>query len=587
LSKELAEAHSRLEPHENSYTDVVLLGHSMGGLLSAEVALRPPSSPATGKPFRHRILGTISFDTPFLGMHPGVVVSGIGSLFRPAPEPPGTPKHSVSGTNTPSMDSQASVSSQSCAPSVVDSEFSSQLSPSQSIASPGASSPNDPFFNPPFPNDVRLPERKGWTNLLHFINKHSDGLTSATKQYFMSHLEFGGCLADYPGLKDRYLKIRALEDVDELARRNGLGYRPPERRIRFTNYYTASTGRPKAPKSPKIPEGHMTDADGNIKPIEVEMQDMTLAPGAAGASGSHSPTPTPSISVEEHKGGAITPRQLDEVPDASPAEAQMKNLGGNSGVHDDHQEEAPEMEMRHIDSIPMEDDEEFTALTSTEAASGTDDEPRPELQTSIPEPPLPPVPAMPIEPAPIDLSVYTDRDARKIAEKEQKRMMKVYQQAVKDRDSAIKDRQKLVEKQEKKVRQEREKALKASEKQRQKKEREAETQRLKEEKEEEKRKATINPEPRERQSSVASPVKDDKPKRDKKFCMLPPESGGKRDKCWVRVYMEGVDEVGAHCGLFFPGPQYESLVGDVGARIEKWVQEDAEMRAVLEAEGGE
>ena len=557
----------------------------MGGILSAEVVLQPPSSPATGKPFRNRILGTISFDTPFLGMHPGVIVSGIGSLFRPAPEPPGARKASASGANTPSiMDSQASVSSQSYAPSVVDSEFSSHLSPTQSATSPAISSPNDPFFNPPFPNDVRLPERKGWSNLLHFVTKHSDGLTVATKQYFMSHLEFGGCLADYPGLKNRYEKLRALEDVDELARRNGPGYRPPTRRIRFTNYYTASTGRPKAPKSPDIPDGHTMDKDGNIKPIEVEMQDMTLEPAAEGT---HAPMPTPSISVERHQDGLNT-QQPDEGPDASAVEAQMKNLGENSGVQNDVQEEESQVEMRHIDSMPMEDDEEIggATLAITETAVETDGEPISEVQATASEPPLPPIPTMPTEPEPIDLIVYTDKDSRKIAEKEQKRVMKVYQQAVKDRESAIKDRQKLVEKREKKVRQEQEKQLKAEEKQRQKEEREAEKQRLREEKEEEKRKATINPEPRERQASVTSSVKDDKPKRDKKFCMLPPEYGGKRDKCWVRVYMEGVDEVGAHCGLFFPGPQYESLVGDVGARIEKWVQEDAEKRATLEAEGG-
>src|SRR4051812_7190654 len=96
----------------------------MGGILSAEVALQSPNSPATGQPFRHRILGTINFDTPFLGMHPGVVISGIGSLFRPAPEPPGSKQRqaSASGANTPSMDSQASISSASYAPSRADSE---------------------------------------------------------------------------------------------------------------------------------------------------------------------------------------------------------------------------------------------------------------------------------------------------------------------------------------------------------------------------------------------------------------------------------------------------------------------------------
>jgi hypothetical protein len=540
----------------------------MGGILSAEVALQKPESPATGKPFRHRILGTISFDTPFLGMHPGVVVSGIGSLFRPA-EPPGgkARQSSTSGTNTPSMDSQASGSSQSYATSIAESEESSQLSLVQSITSPLASpSPNDPYFNPPFPNDVRLPERKGWSNLLHFINKHSDGLTSATKQYFMSHLEFGGCLADYPGLKNRYEKLRGLEDVDDLAMRNRPGYQPPIRRIRFVNYYTASTGRPKAPK---VPPGQMMDADGRLKPIEVEMQEMSLnSTQSQSTSRSRSPASTPRISVEEHSDGAITPQPLEDGPDASPVEAQMQNLGQNSGVQDDFQEPP---EMRHIDSIPIQDDDEPELLSTTNTTEAPE-ESMPRIQSTPSEPALPPIPPVPTEPQPIDLNIYTDKDSRKIAEKEQKRVMKVYQQAVKDRESAMKDRKRLVEKREKKAQQEREKQLKAEEKQR-----------LKEEKEEEKRKATINPEPpRERQASVASSAKDEKPKRDKKFCMLPPEYGGKRDKCWIRVYMEGVDEVGAHCGLFFPGPQYESLVGDVGERISKWVEEDAERRAILD-----
>ncbi len=124
--------------------------------------------------------------------------------------------------------------------------------------------------------------------------------------------------------------------------------------------------------------------------------------------------------------------------------------------------------------------------------------------------------------------------------------------------------------------------------------REEEKQRLKEEREEEKRKVTVNPEsPRERQQSAASvasvasatsSMKDDKPKRDKKFCMLPPEYGGQRDKCWIRVYMEGVDEVGAHCGLFFQGPQYESLVGNVGEKIRQWVEDDAARRAAVDSE---
>lgn len=54
---------------------VILMGHSMGGLLAAEAAVTAPS---TG---RQKVIGVVAFDTPFLGMHPHVVISGIASLF--------------------------------------------------------------------------------------------------------------------------------------------------------------------------------------------------------------------------------------------------------------------------------------------------------------------------------------------------------------------------------------------------------------------------------------------------------------------------------------------------------------------------
>jgi len=537
----------------------------MGGILSAEVALKPSDSPANGKPFQHRILGTINFDTPFLGMHPGVVVSGIGSLFRPAPEPPKSNQwqSSTSGTDTPYGSDEASTSSQSHTPSMANSENSSQLSLVQSLASSFTlPSPKDPFFNPAFPNDVRRPERTGLSSVLHFINKHSDGLASATKQYFMSHLEFGGCLADYPGLKNRYERLRALEDVVELAGRDRPGYGSSTRCIRFVNYYTASTGRVKAPKTPS---GQTMDQGEHLEPMEAQMKDMSLED-----SESHSSTLSPSLSSGEQTNGVTTPQQVGKEPDASAIKAQMQDLGENSGIQDDVQEPP---EMRHIDSVPIDDDEEPPVPVAIIESTETELEATPpQSQPSSIQPPLPPLPEVPTEPELIDLSLYTDKDSRKIAEKEQKRVMKVYQQAVKDRENAIKDRRKLLEKREKKARQEREKAVKAEEKQR-----------LKEEKEGEKHEpAPPQHVEREREESTASSSTQEKPKRDKKFCMLPPGSGGKRDRCWVRVYMEGVDEVGAHCGLFFPGPQYESLVGDVGARVEDWVRKDAERRRALE-----
>lgn len=58
------------------------------------------------------------------------------------------------------------------------------------------------------------------------------------------------------------------------------------------------------------------------------------------------------------------------------------------------------------------------------------------------------------------------------------------------------------------------------------------------------------------------------PKRERRFCILPRDF---KENCWVKVPMDGVDEVGAHCGLFVPGPIYEQLVGDVATRIEGWL----------------
>ena len=564
----------RLEPHEHRDIEVILLGHSMGGLLSAEVALQRP---VDGLGFRHRILGTINFDTPFLGMHPGVVVSGLGSLFRPAPE---APKPVQSPANS---DYMGSPGTSTHTPSI--SDASSQWT---GFSTPLSSPPtNDPNYNPPFPNDIRLTERKGWSSALHFINKHANDFSAATKQYVTSHIEFGGTMADYPALKKRYARIRELEDVDDITRHPGPYYHPPARRIRFVNYYTASTGRPKPPKPSKSSENlpkELTDENGIALPVEVELKDMTL--DEPRSSHDRSPTPTPEISVAVHDQGNLIPQKLKDAPEApplSPVKAEMQHLGKNSGVQNDVQESdlAP---MQHVDSIPIDDDDDLYSATDLKPIPTTevahvkqDDKDEHESQPVLQDPGLPPIPPMPQEPPPFNPDAYADKDARKLAEKEHKRVMKVYTTAIKDRESAIKDRKKYVEKQEKKAKQEEEKRLKAEEKQR-----------LKEEKEEEKRKATINTEPRqeERRASTATGVEESKPKRDKKFCMLPPEVGGKRDKTWIRVFMEGVDEVGAHCGLFFAGPQYESLVNDVGERIASWVEDDATRRAIEEAERG-
>ena len=51
----------------------------MGGLLAADAATDPANNPDKHRP--KRIIGVIAFDTPYLGMHPHVVISGIASLL--------------------------------------------------------------------------------------------------------------------------------------------------------------------------------------------------------------------------------------------------------------------------------------------------------------------------------------------------------------------------------------------------------------------------------------------------------------------------------------------------------------------------
>ena len=152
---------------------------------------------------------------------------------------------------------------------------------------------------------------------------------------------------------------------------------------------------------------------------------------------------------------------------------------------------------------------------------------------------------------------------------------------MRDREKALRDRQKLVEKREKNARAVREKQVKQGERARLKKERRDMLVEAKAEANVEREVDGRRGRGRGRVGSGSEKKMGDgdngevgvKSKKDRKFCMLPPKNNrGKRDPCWERVFMEGVDEVGAHCGLFVVGRlHYEGLVGGVGERIRGWV----------------
>lgn len=95
--------------------------------------------------------------------------------------------------------------------------------------------------------------------------------------------------------------------------------------------------------------------------------------------------------------------------------------------------------------------------------------------------------------------------------------------------------------------------------------------------------SSSSPPPQIRKSSSKAEEKEKKPPKDRKFCTLPPkDSQGQRDPCWPRVFMKDVDEVGAHCGLFFVDERYERLVGDVSERIEGWVKDQGGIEAGMQ-----
>ncbi len=498
-----------LAPHESPSTDVVLVGHSLGGILAAEVALLPADSGEYQH--RHRLLGIIAVDVPFLGMHPGVVSTGIASLFRSTPD-------EVADL----ADSQAPVP---------ESNPTSPISPLSDMSS----DPADPNFNPAFVNDVRMASRKGKLNRAwYFWNKHWGELGKAAQSYVTSHLEFGGCLADYPGLRRRYDAVRALEDVDEYSHPRTSNGRCL-RRVRFVNYYSASTGRVKERKvSANASREALPDTAQRMENMSLQPTDsiITTTGGAR--------TPSPRLSLEERRDGQVVCRKPEEVP------VEIEE-------HTVEESALSSMEPRPMSTSPHPTPPASPHMSTRTMSVSSDD--------------FPPLPPLPESPAKFDGSRYTNPDALKLAQKEHAQLVKSYERAKKDRERALRERTKLAQKREKA-------ALKELQKQ---------------EKEQLKRSATLNPDEYDKQlqstsgATKVNPVVASKKQRDRKFCTLPAKDArtGKRDPAWVRVYMEGIDEVVAHTSMFKMSDTYAKLVGDTVERIEKWVEDDATKRTVL------
>ncbi|EGX94868.1 hypothetical protein CCM_03139 [Cordyceps militaris CM01] len=539
----------------------------MGGLLAAEVVLMPNHDPNLHQPFKHRILGTLSLDSPFLGLHPGIVVSGLSSLFQPAPQPE---KETVGS---------ASESSLSVDPSTSDFLLPlSDTTSSASVTSPPPTQTNE-LYDPPFFNDVPFREKPLFSRLRNFASKHrAEGIFNALGNHIVSHLEFGGCMADYPELSSRYKRIRALEDVDELKAISEGHPAAAHRRVRFVNYYTLSPGRPKP--SPQM-VGLRVDSPSSSTLSLNQPETDSKEPGEPKTEIESNPIQetqqpphlTQAVSIASSDGEDLY--EADEPKPGLDGKPNAETLSKYNDVDDeDISEHERRMSMLHLDPTPMMEETDEAPM----ASEGASMPPTGEIQPSFD---LAPIPPMPEEPTVHDLTKYTDKDARKQAEKEAKREQKAYQQAIKDRNKAIREREKLLEKRRKK-----------SEKEAQRLEKESirEAQELARQRDEAAAAARAEHAAADAAAATAAPgtspppqhppppQQQQQPKKLRKFCALPRRD----DATWVDIYMADVDEVGAHCGLFTPGAHYDKLVGDVGTRIMAWVHEDLSTRAALD-----
>jgi hypothetical protein len=182
--------------------DVILLGHSLGGLIAAEVALmtsRTTPGQIEGKNLRHNIAGLVAFDAPFLGLHPRVVGTGISWLF-----------HRKADTNNNEGKDQ-----EDALRDIVANE--------------------ETTFNPVLTNDVNKPRWKGWDGARHFFEKNKGHLSRSALQYVFSYYDHAVCLNNYFGLLRRHKKLCRLATVDGPTDSSSSG-----RRLRFVNYYTTA-----------------------------------------------------------------------------------------------------------------------------------------------------------------------------------------------------------------------------------------------------------------------------------------------------------------------------------------------------------
>ncbi|TFK63686.1 hypothetical protein BDN72DRAFT_847354 [Pluteus cervinus] len=212
---------------------VILLGHSMGGLLAAEAALdslttptADSSSASTSTPPR-RIIGVIAFDTPFLGMHPHVVKSGILSLFakkedHQVPQEPTelalNPHPHVNMVDPDVTDDWEEFKRNLIKTPPKSPSITAEVTPQPTRSTNGSLSPTPTPATPPTSNSPSRPSNGNtnlWLSVTSLIDdptakwllKHHKNPVGEGKKWVVEQLQFGGSMFDPNSLSTRYTKL--------------------------------------------------------------------------------------------------------------------------------------------------------------------------------------------------------------------------------------------------------------------------------------------------------------------------------------------------------------------------------------------
>ncbi|KAJ3921601.1 hypothetical protein F5877DRAFT_88694 [Lentinula edodes] len=173
---------------------VILLAHSMGGLLAAEAATDPSN-------VHKRIVGLIAFDCPYLGMHPHVVITGIASLVPKKTE--GEMKTEAELNPSPNVRIvDRTKETENWNDSEKQDEYSPSPSPSQLSLPTSATSTSHNKSDSLINRTMKFVSSHSDDPLVRWARKHSNEPFSAGKRWVVEHFQFGSCMFDPSGLKD-------------------------------------------------------------------------------------------------------------------------------------------------------------------------------------------------------------------------------------------------------------------------------------------------------------------------------------------------------------------------------------------------